>query len=34
MNFCNAKHVAAAALISLAIGGPNSKAWAGIDDYE
>ncbi|WP_256754016.1 FixH family protein [Mesorhizobium sp. Mes31] len=34
MNFCNAKHVAAAALIGLALGGANSKAWAGIDDYE
>ncbi|RWQ68625.1 FixH family protein [Mesorhizobium sp.] len=34
MNFCNAKHVAAAALIGLALGSANSKAWAGIDDYE
>ncbi|WP_137935298.1 FixH family protein [Mesorhizobium comanense] len=34
MNFYNAKHAAAAALIGLAVGGANSKAWAGIDDYE
>ncbi|MEW6629512.1 MAG: FixH family protein [Pseudomonadota bacterium] len=34
MNFCNAKHAAAAAMIGLALGGGISKAWAGIDDYE
>jgi hypothetical protein len=34
MNFCNAKHVLAAALIGVALGGANSKALAGIDDYE
>ncbi|MEO5760203.1 MAG: FixH family protein, partial [Mesorhizobium sp.] len=33
MNFYNAKHAAAAAMIGLALGGV-AKAWAGIDDYE
>lgn len=34
MNFCNAKHAAAAALIGLSLAGGIPKAWAGIDDYE
>ncbi|RTM09242.1 MAG: heavy metal RND transporter [Hyphomicrobiales bacterium] len=34
MNFCSAKHVAAAAMIGLALGGGISTARAGIDDYE
>ncbi len=34
MNVFNTKHVAAAALIGLALGGVASKAWAAIDDYE
>ena len=34
MNFFNAKHVVAAAMIGLAFGGGISMAQAGIDDYE
>ena len=34
MNYCNAKHVAAAAMIGLALGDASSMAWAGIDDFE